>query len=98
MDDHRNETRAELNKAEVHLEDIGYRATLTMGDLRTEMERARWDNTRRGFAVVGGFVLLTIVSMELRSARTDTKYPPPIPIPITEAAAENSDVGQPSMT
>ena len=48
MDDHRNETRAELNKPEVHLEDIGHRATLSMGDLRTEMEQAKWDNTRRG--------------------------------------------------
>lgn len=59
MDNHRNETRAELNKAEVHLEDIGYRATLGMGDLRTEMERARWDNTRRGIGTSG---LLALVS------------------------------------
>jgi Protein of unknown function (DUF1640) len=51
MDDHRNEARAELNKAEVHLEDIGHRATLSMGDLRTEMEQAKWDNTRRGIGV-----------------------------------------------
>lgn len=53
MDNHRNETRAELNKAEVHLEDIGHRATLSMGDLRTEMEGAKWDNTRRGIGTSG---------------------------------------------
>jgi len=53
MDNHRNETRAELNKAEVHLEDIGHRATLSMGDLRTEMERAKWDNTRRAIGTSG---------------------------------------------
>lgn len=59
MDEHRNETRAELNKAEVHLENIGYRATLSMGDLRTEMERAKWDNTRRGIGRLG---ILALVS------------------------------------
>lgn len=53
MDNHRNETRAELNKAEVHLEHIGHRATLSMGDLRTEMEGAKWDNTRRGIGMSG---------------------------------------------
>ena len=53
MDNHRDETRAELNKAEVHLEDIGHRATLSMGDLRTEMERAKWDNSRRGIGTSG---------------------------------------------
>lgn len=45
-------------------------------------------------AVVGGFVLLTVVSMELRSTRIETKYPPPT----AEAAVENIDVGQPPMT
>jgi hypothetical protein len=53
MDNRRNETRAELSKTEVHLEDIGHRATLSMGDLRTEMERAKWDNTRRGIGTSG---------------------------------------------
>lgn len=32
--------------------------------------------------------------MELRPTRTETKYPPPI----SEAALESVDVGQPSMT
>lgn len=45
-------------------------------------------------AVVGGFVLLTVVSMELRPTRIETKYP----LPTVEAAYENTDVGQPSMT
>ncbi len=53
MDNHRDEMRAELNKAEVHLEDVGHRATLSMGDLRTEMERAKWDNSRRGIGTSG---------------------------------------------
>jgi hypothetical protein len=45
-------------------------------------------------AVVGGFVLLTVVAMELRPTRIETKYPPPT----AEAAVENIDVSQPSMT
>ena len=45
-------------------------------------------------AVVGGFVFLTVVAMELRPTRINTKYPPPT----AEEAFENMDVGQPPMT
>lgn len=45
-------------------------------------------------AVFAGFVLLTVVAMEVRPTLIKTKYPPPT----AEAAVEDIDVGQPSMT
>lgn len=33
--------------------------------LRTEVEQAKWDNTRRGVVVIGGFVLFVIFALEM---------------------------------
>ncbi|PVF97250.1 hypothetical protein CPB86DRAFT_735198 [Serendipita vermifera] len=75
MDSHRNEIRADLKKSDLRMEDVIHQTTVTIGDIRTEIEQAKWDNTRRGVAIFASFVLLVIVLMELQPARKQS-YPP----------------------
>jgi len=75
MDNHRNESRADMKQADIRMEDVFHRSTVVAGDIRTEIEQAKWDNTRRGVAIFGSFVLLTIITMELRPVRKQ-QYPP----------------------
>jgi hypothetical protein len=48
MDNHRNESRADMKKAGIRMEDVLHRTIVTVSDIRTEIEQAKWDNTRRG--------------------------------------------------
>jgi hypothetical protein len=57
MDSHRNEVRADLKKSDLRMEDVIHKTTVTIGDVRTEIEQAKWDNTRRG---VGEYATLLI--------------------------------------
>ncbi|KIM23717.1 hypothetical protein M408DRAFT_332206 [Serendipita vermifera MAFF 305830] len=75
MDNHRNESRANLKSTEIRMEDVLHRTTVTVGDIRTEIEQAKWDNTRRGVAIFASFVLFTIISMELKPSGKKS-YPP----------------------
>lgn len=48
MDNHRNESRADMKGTDIRMEDVFHRSTVVAGDIRTEIEQAKWDNTRRG--------------------------------------------------
>lgn len=48
MDNHRNESRADMKKLNIRMEDVLHRTIVTISDIRTEIEQAKWDNTRRG--------------------------------------------------
>jgi len=48
MDNHRNESRADIKRLDIRMEDLLHRTIVTIGDVRTEIEQAKWDNTRRG--------------------------------------------------
>jgi len=54
MDNHRNESRANMKGVEIRMEDVLHHTIVTIGDIRTEIEQAKWDNTRRG---VGEYLL-----------------------------------------
>ncbi|CAG7849474.1 SubName: Full=Related to COX10-farnesyl transferase {ECO:0000313/EMBL:CCA67282.1} [Serendipita indica DSM 11827] len=79
MDNHRNESRAEMKKLDIRMEDVVHRATVSLGDIRTIIEQAKWDNTRRGVAIFGSFVLLTVIMMELKPSKPSS-YPPKVAV------------------
>ena len=60
--------------------------------LRTEIEQAKWDNTRRGVGMVSAFVLLTIILMEARPA-PPTQFPPPSAAPTAHHSGLGVDIG-----
>lgn len=53
MDNHRTESRSDMKRNEIRFEDGIHRSTIALGNIRTEMEQAKWDNSRRG---VGSFL------------------------------------------
>jgi hypothetical protein len=48
MDNYRNESRADIKRADIRMEDVVHSAMIKISDIRTEIEQAKWDNTRRG--------------------------------------------------
>lgn len=89
MNNRKNETRADAKVTDIAIDDISHKFTLTISDLRTEIEQAKWDNTRRGVGVILTLVLFTIVSMEFSSARSR----PPKPAPLKEKERGISEEG-----
>lgn len=48
MDNHRNESRANMKAHDIRMEEVAHSALVKISDIRTEIEQAKWDNTRRG--------------------------------------------------
>ncbi|KZT62352.1 hypothetical protein CALCODRAFT_409679, partial [Calocera cornea HHB12733] len=65
MNTRKNESRLETKVAEVAMEEVNHKSTITIGELRTEIEAAKWNNTRRGVGVIAFFVVFIIASVEL---------------------------------
>ena len=51
------ETRAELKGFNLDIEEINNKFTILLGDLRTEIETARWEQTRRAVGMSCGWAL-----------------------------------------
>ncbi|KAG8929870.1 hypothetical protein FRC02_004964 [Tulasnella sp. 418] len=77
MNNRNTESRAESKAAEVAIEEFNHKTIVIISDLRTEIEQAKWDNTRRGITVIIALVIFVIVSMEL----APKAKPPPPPAP-----------------
>jgi len=80
MNNRKAESKAEAKLAEIALEELHHRTIVRIGDLRTEIENAKWNNTRRGVLVIGILVVFVILSMELAP-----RPPPPPPPPPSQA-------------
>ena len=48
MNNRKSETRSDLKGMEMSIEEINNKFTISLGDLRTEIETAKWEATRRG--------------------------------------------------
>jgi len=47
MNNRNAENRSELKEFDLSIEEINNKFTISLGDLRTEIESAKWDATRR---------------------------------------------------
>ena len=47
MNNRKDDTRTEMKGFDLHIEEINNKFTISLGDLRTEIESAKWDATRR---------------------------------------------------
>ncbi|KAF9519172.1 hypothetical protein BS47DRAFT_1288712 [Hydnum rufescens UP504] len=84
MNNRKNEVNSETKKSAIAIEELHHKATVMISDLRTDVEQAKWDNTRRGVAIIGLFVMFVIASLELApkpaskpKPRKATSPPPP---------------------
>ncbi|KAG9008938.1 hypothetical protein FRB94_005504 [Tulasnella sp. JGI-2019a] len=81
MNNRKAEAKADAKLAELAMEDLHHRTIVRIGDLRTDIEQAKWNNTRRGVLVIGTLVIFVIFSMELAPKKPAPPPPPPPPAP-----------------
>jgi len=60
----KNEAKNELKRQDIVIESMYNRTTGSLGDLRTEVEEAKWDNMRKSVAALSCFLLLILVGLE----------------------------------
>ncbi|KIO28867.1 hypothetical protein M407DRAFT_175460, partial [Tulasnella calospora MUT 4182] len=81
INNRKTESKAETKARDIDIETFHHRTIVQIGDLRTEIEQAKWDNTRRGVIIILALVGVVIVSFELAPKKPPPPPPPP-PAPI----------------
>ncbi|KAH9951759.1 hypothetical protein B0H21DRAFT_717371 [Amylocystis lapponica] len=78
LDSRKNESKNDMKQYDIMIEEVLNKALVTLGDLRTGMEEARWDNMRKSIAALSGFLFVLVLMMELLVTRSKPpKNPPP---------------------
>ncbi|WVF68257.1 hypothetical protein IAT40_003022 [Kwoniella sp. CBS 6097] len=60
MNNRKAETRTEIKGFDIYIEEINNKFTISLGDLRTEIESVKWDATRRAISIIILIVVATI--------------------------------------
>ncbi|KIJ56552.1 hypothetical protein M422DRAFT_238177 [Sphaerobolus stellatus SS14] len=84
VDNRKNEARADLKSQDIMVEELLNKSTINLGDLRTEIEKIKWDNTRQAVLYLGMFALFIVIGMEISGLFSKPKRsspPPPSPPP-----------------
>ncbi|BEJ12523.1 hypothetical protein CspHIS471_0209830 [Cutaneotrichosporon sp. HIS471] len=81
----KDETRSDMKRFDIAREEINNKFTISLGDLRTEIEGAKWDATRRAIAIIVTLVVIGVVVSTMGSK------PAPVPVP-AQAKATMLDV------
>jgi len=104
MNNRNAENRSELKEFDLSIEEINNKFTISLGDLRTEIESAKWDATRRAICKLPRtpqvqadspaiIVMVVIVGVGVTLFTTDTQ-PPTTPSTISiPAPAAMRDMG-----
>ncbi|KAL1411108.1 hypothetical protein Q8F55_002058 [Vanrija albida] len=92
VNDRKTETRSEIKSFDIAIEEINNRATISVGDLKTEIESAKWEATRRAITII---VVLVICGVGISSLTIpDTAaVEPPKPPPAEAAPPPTRDIG-----
>ncbi|WWD22587.1 hypothetical protein CI109_107080 [Kwoniella shandongensis] len=63
MNNRKAETRTEMKGFDIYIEEINNKFTISLGDLRTEIEAVKWEATRRAISFIIIIVIATIAIM-----------------------------------
>ncbi|BEI87313.1 uncharacterized protein CcaverHIS019_0100310 [Cutaneotrichosporon cavernicola] len=74
MGNRKTDTRSDMKQASINIEEINNRATISIGDLKTEIESAKWEATRRAIAIIAVFVVFGVVISTVTFG--ESKVPP----------------------
>ncbi|KAK4684488.1 hypothetical protein P7C73_g5686, partial [Tremellales sp. Uapishka_1] len=88
MNNRKSETRTEIKAFDIGIEEINNKFTISLGDLRTEIESVKWDATRRAISVIA---VIVVVSIGMSSAMRATAKASP------KKAVAASPAAQPAM-
>jgi len=83
VDNRKNEARTDLKRQDITVEELMNKSIVSLGDLRTEMEKVKWDNMRQAVVCLGMFALFIVVAMEVSGISSRPKslpLPPPPPV------------------
>ncbi|KAL1413656.1 hypothetical protein Q8F55_001434 [Vanrija albida] len=71
------ETTAELKRFDIAVEEINHKFTISLGELRTDIESSKWDATRRAIAVIITLVMFGVVmsTVTMAPAKAEDKAP-----------------------
>lgn len=69
----KNEAKNELKRQDIVIESMYNRMMGSLGDLRTEVEEAKWDNMRKSVAALSAFLLFILVGMEFAAISSRKK-------------------------
>ncbi|KAF8195972.1 hypothetical protein K438DRAFT_1826818 [Mycena galopus ATCC 62051] len=92
LDSRKNEAKTEFTQQDIAIEELLNKAVVSVSDLRTDVEEIKWDNMRRAVVTLAAFVMVIIVSLELRPT---PKATPPPPIVVSQTPLSAQDVKQP---
>jgi len=78
LDSRKNESRTDMKRQDIVIEELMNKAIVELGDLRTDMESVKWDNMRKSVVALSAFLVVILMTMELRPKAKP--IPPPRPI------------------
>lgn len=67
VNNRKTDTRSDMKWADIQIEEINNRATISIGDLKTEIESAKWEATRRAIGACGAVHLSPQLSLSCLS-------------------------------
>jgi hypothetical protein len=78
LDSRKNESRADMKRQDIVIEELMNKAIVELGDLRTDMESVKWDNMRKSVVALSAFLVVILMTMELRPKAKPIPSPRPI--------------------
>ncbi|WWC92812.1 uncharacterized protein L201_007771 [Kwoniella dendrophila CBS 6074] len=78
MNNRKAETRTEMKGFDIYIEEINNKFTISLGDLRTEIESVKWDATRRAISTIAVSTFLAADAEPKASSQPKTPVPPPM--------------------
>ncbi|KAJ6539275.1 hypothetical protein B0H19DRAFT_1314630 [Mycena capillaripes] len=92
LDSRKNEVRSEFKQQDISIEELMNKAVVNISDLRTDVEEIKWDNMRRAVVTLSSFLVVILISMELRPRPSPT---PALPVMAQSHPLSAKDVKQP---
>ncbi|KAF8351525.1 hypothetical protein F5887DRAFT_861026, partial [Amanita rubescens] len=66
LDSRKSEAKSELKSKDITIEELLNKSVVTISDLRTDVEEVKWENMRRTVVTLFAFIMLIVVSLEIR--------------------------------
>ncbi|KAJ6599135.1 hypothetical protein DFH09DRAFT_902942 [Mycena vulgaris] len=76
LDSRKNEAKSEFKQHDISIEELMNKAIVNISDLRTDVEEIKWDNMRRAVVTLSAFLVVIVMSMELRPKSRPAPTPP----------------------
>ncbi|KAL1914753.1 uncharacterized protein VTP21DRAFT_8011 [Calcarisporiella thermophila] len=93
MNNRKAESREEIKRQQLHVHEMNNKYSVSLGDIRTEIETVKWETTRRGLLLVFSTATGILLVSYLLNRLTPVTPPEEVPLPSTEVQLNN--LGEP---